>query len=316
MSKEFHDYIGTIIPPKWILEYLGGQMTRVIGFIEKLGVKRENFLASGSTCIVWKFDTSVLKLCTKRIEYFKSFPSVTVPNFKKLINEQFCAMLLPIREVLYEDNNFFVYTQEQIKILNLPDVDVNAFCQILDTVKTMFEQNALTSDLISSNFGWTNDHHLYLLDYHDMKPVDEFFKKKCWSKIVRCLMEHASYMLYHKGFEAHSGESIINWKSEMYIVKKNFGSDYFPEHLTRLFKSFSSNNRESIYSAINNCQNVLHGGIPQKNDNSDLINIPQASKHLHLSSKEKKKIKKDKKKLKRERKHERKHEHKHEHKHH
>lgn len=171
MSLPFYDYVGSVIPPKWKPDYLEGRMTTVITSLEKCGVKNTDFIKSGSTCIVWNYPRGgiplVIKLCTKRIEYFKSHPGVSVQGFKKLICEQFRSMLVPIKEVVYEDQNYFVYTQEKVKILDLSEINVTVFSKILEVVKTMFAKNVLTCDLISSNFGWSIDGQLYLLDYHD-----------------------------------------------------------------------------------------------------------------------------------------------------
>ena len=297
MSTEFFNYIGTVIPNKWKTDYMNGCMNKVIAFLEKYQLKKDIFLKSGSTCVVWNYIDPkpiegptgpiiqmVIKLCTKRIKYFKSFPNVTVNEFKKLIGKQFHQMLLPINDVLYEDSNYFVYTQEKVRILNLPDVDVTVFNKILMVVKTMFNKNVLTCDLISSNFGWNHNQQLYLLDYHDMKPVTDFFRKDKWSKIVRCLLEYASYFLYKKGFEEYSGESFVQWKSEMTIVKKEFGVNYFPNYLVNLFRSFSSNHVSIIVDSINECQTTL------RNHNDEMSMIPSVPKDIYVQHEDKKNI--------------------------
>jgi hypothetical protein len=292
MSLSFVEHIGTIIPVKWRPDYVGGRLAKALSFLEKRGVKKDDFLKSGSTCIVWNHQArGVIKLCTKRIRYFKAFPTQSVTSFKDLINNQFCSMLLPIQEVLYEDTNYFIYTQEKIKILDLSEIDVYVFSKILEIVKQMFALNILTCDLISSNFGWGSDKKLYLLDYHDMKPATSFFKKCQWSKIVRCLLEYTSYLLHKKGFEAYTGESILEWKSEMVIVKKNFGQNYFQKHFIALFKALASNDTNHIVARITDCQRVINGGISDNSETS-VIMVPQASKHLHIAPK----IKKEKKK--------------------
>lgn len=320
------DFIGTIIPPKWRSDYLGGAMNNVIAFMKKCGLRNDQFIKSGSTCIVWNYTppavtpvtsvTSVplvIKLCTKRIEYFKSFPNVGVTNFKSLINDRFKGMLLPIHEVLYEDQNYFVYTQEKIRILDFSEITPAVYNKILDVTKAMFGQGILTCDLISSNFGWGRDKQLYLLDYHDMKPVREFFQKTRWSKIVRCLLEFTSYLLHKKSFEAYTGQNMLDWKSEIYIVTKQFGAEYFPRHFVMLFKSFATNDQEIIIKYITWCQKMIcgeQGHSEQKEEG--MIFVPSASRHVHVVKPEKQ-AKSEPEQAKH--KHEHKHEHKHKHEH-
>ena len=300
-------------------------MAKVINFLGKCDIKENNFIKSGSTCVVWTYTDSngiplVIKLCTKRIEYFKSFPNKTAEDFRSLICDDFRSLLLPIKEILYEDRNYFVYTQEKIKVLDLSEIDVDVFTKILGVVKVMFANGILTSDLISSNFGWDSNHQLYLLDYHDMKSVNEFFQKAKWSKIVRCLLEYSSYLLYQKGFEAYTSESIIDWKSEETIVMKKFGAEYFPSHFVTVYKSLATTNINKIIRSITNCQKILHGEIPDMVLERNVSNTSQFSTKHHqhdrddekkmrkmekIRDKEMKKLeKKEKKALKRLHKHE------------
>ncbi len=282
--------LANIIPPKWKTDYIEGRMTGVIQFIQQNKyLSQLKYLNSGSTCVVW-IDQSkklVVKLCTKQIIYFKTFGCRQVKQFQHLINEVFKGICLPIKQVLYEDDYYFIYTQEQITVLNLIDVDQNVLSHIIQTVRTMFQVGALTCDLISSNFGWSKDHHLYLLDYHDLRPVVTFIKKNQWSKIVRCFMEYASYYLNHQGFEQYTGQSFINWKSEAYIIEQNFGSKYFPNYLVELFKSFSLKNTDQIIQRIDACLSFINKNQkpinvePNKNVQSYpvIIKCDQPDKH-------------------------------------
>jgi hypothetical protein len=268
------DYIGTVIPAKWKPDYLSGQMDSVMDFMKTRQVSRETFIKSGSTCVVWQDpqdEHQVIKLCTKRIEFFKSFPGTTVDQFKKIVGTEFRSMLLPIKEILYDDRNYFVYTQEKIKVLDFSEINVDVMIKILEVIKTMFQQKMLTSDLISSNFGWDSNHQLSLLDYHDMKSTTDFFKKAKWSKIVRCLVEYVSRFLYHNGFEEYTGESIMQWKSELTIIKQEFGAKYFPKYFINLFKSFSSANYQNIINHLSECQQAIKDETPTDSEGQHVI---------------------------------------------
>jgi hypothetical protein len=138
------------------------------------------------------------------------------------------------------------------------------------------------------------------------------------------LLEYASYLLQKKGFEAYTGESFVEWKSEMVIVKKRFGADYFPQHFVALFTAFASNDVNTIINRINNCQKVINGGVCDNINEDPVIIIPTASKHIHVEhshsththtkehkrhDKEKKQKEKEKKKKEKADKHKHKHKH-------
>lgn len=303
MSQEFEEQI----PAKWKPDYRSGRMSGVLTFLQHLGVQKHDFIKSGSTCVVWKFPIGhnlksrgsitdsqyVIKLCTKRIEYFKSFRKASVNDFQECINQQFRYKFLPIHDILYEDSMYFVYSQECVKILDFSEIDQSVIIQILEIIKTMFTNQLLTCDLITSNFGWTSsgrtDAHgsgsrqLYLLDYHDMKPTSDFFQQAKWSKMVRCLVEYFSRWLFHRGFEDYTKESMMEWKSELTIAKKKFGAQYFPEHLVALLQSFSSCDPDPIIKHLTRCLTILRNGPDQsvgKQKHTPVV-LPRASKHLH-----------------------------------
>ena len=252
-----------IVPNKWKLSFREGQMNPVVRFLDRLGVRRQDFMKSGSTCIVYNYHETnnqgspqVLKLCTKRIDYFNYHRS-TVKDFKTLIDKQFSGNLLPISEILYEDPHYFVYAQEKIKILDFSQVDCQNFIIILEIIKKMFVENIITPDFISSNLGFDSQGQLLMLDYHDFKPLDVFLKKGRWSKIARCIMEFASLALFKRRFEEKFSESFTTWKEEAAIKSKNYAAEYFPSYIVNIFKALDSGRRSQIVTAITQCQKNL-----------------------------------------------------------
>ena len=246
-----------IVPNKWKLSFKEGQMNAVIHFLSQIGVRKQDFMKSGSTCIVYNYGTGqVLKLCTKKIDYFHYYQS-SVDDFKNLIDKQFKYALLPITKVLYEDQYYFVYIQEKIKILDFSQVNYEIFIKILEIIKKMFIENIITPDFISSNLGFDSTGNLVMLDYHDFRPLDLYLKKGRWSKITRCIMEFASLALFGKRFEDKFGQSFTTWKEEAAIRSKNYAAEYFPTYIVNLFKALESCRRSQIITTITNCQQNL-----------------------------------------------------------
>ena len=70
------------------------------------------FLGSGddATAFMCPGGKEVLKLCCKTIGFFSYFPKATGQHFARL-SQQLAPYLLPVSEVLYEDEYVMVYTQ-------------------------------------------------------------------------------------------------------------------------------------------------------------------------------------------------------------
>ena len=257
-----------IVPRQWTAEYKSGRMDDVVQFLTQKGIKREDYLKSGSTCIVFNYGPKhVLKLTTKGICYFRHFAS-SVNHFQDLISTQFNNHFLPVNEILYEDNYYFVYIQEKLRILDLPEIDEKIYIKILDIVKQMCISQIITPDIISCNLGFplnntsidvskNKNTRLLLLDYHDLTPFDVFVKKKKWTKIFNCLLNFATYMIYKKSFEEQFKQSLCLWKDEINIKKKDFASEYFPAHVVEVWRTLATGQPEAIKKAIIECQKKL-----------------------------------------------------------
>src|SRR5438045_689281 len=102
------------IPDKWKSSFENGQMTSVLNCLESKKISLKNHIVTGSTCIVFNYnENSVVKVCTKNIDYFKYNKNKTINDFRYLVNSQFSGYFLPILEILHNDDNYFVYTQEK-----------------------------------------------------------------------------------------------------------------------------------------------------------------------------------------------------------
>lgn len=247
-----------LLPPKWAAFYQAGPLKDACNFLEKHGFKESDHMINGSTCMVAKYPNDcVLKLVTKKIPFFTYFPDKSVTDFKNIINQRFPQHFLPIIDILYEDQFYFIYTQKKIPILNLTDVNATNFGQILNVLQKMFTEQMITPDLISSNFGSYND-TLVLLDYHDLKPVKLYLAEQKWNKVVRCLMEFSSFMIHGESFEKKFGESYQSWKSEKEIVRRRYAADFFPVAITKIFESMATSELENIVNSLSACQEQLN----------------------------------------------------------
>ena len=250
-----------MVPKKWSGSLRKGQLQGVDKALESRKITPKDFLVAGSTCMVFHHGNGqVIKVTTKGISALNEFKKQSVGSFQALVNNDFKSIFLPINEVIYDDDNYFVYSQNKIRILDLPEIQNNAsiYCKILEILRLMIVNKAITPDLISSNLGFDRG-QLTLLDYHDIITFGAYHKKDKWIKVIRCLVEFTSWLLYGKGFEKQTGESLLDWKDPKVIKKADFGSKHFPAHFTDMFKAIAGGKPQEIINAITACQAKVKG---------------------------------------------------------
>jgi hypothetical protein len=238
-----------IVPQKWKTNFNNGQMRGVQKYLIHLGLKRSDFLKSGTTCMVFNYlETQVLKVCSKAIAYFQYFKTKSkVSDFQDVVCHQFEGYFLPINEIIYEDSIYFIYLQDKVRILDLNEIDGPIYIKILNLVKKMLTEKIVTPDLISCNLGFLangDQSDPLLLDYHDLTPLNIYDRKKKWIKIIRCLINFSSYLFYNKGFEEQFGQSLSLWKDETYIKQNQFANRYLPTNSLRKINQAERKNNQ------------------------------------------------------------------------
>ena len=199
---------------KLITLYLEGKLSKVLSRFRD-HINEKNYLGAGTHAASFRYNKGeqVLKLCTKEICYFQHFPLETAngapsmfggsrsrshaEQFKKQIN-LFGPYLLPIKEILYEDNNVFVYTQDLCDRLNISKIDHDMVLKIFQMVEFLVRKNILLGDIAPNNFGLigTRRHRqIILYDYHDLQPISvngQQLKTSWWRGIIKNLTRYIS----------------------------------------------------------------------------------------------------------------------------
>lgn len=154
----------------------------------------DRFLGYGDDASAFKYNrNTVIKVCTKGTHYFGRLPKATAEDLRHSVN-QLEPFLLPMLEILYEDDVVFVYTQPLCKKIDKNNITLLQFKQILLIESAMITHN------ISSN---TTVHNLaiyqgkvVLFDYHDLSLVDS---KKMghlnhwWRNLMKHIINNISY---------------------------------------------------------------------------------------------------------------------------
>lgn len=206
-----------------------------ISLIEKkitnrIGNLENRFIGYGGSCVAF-IDVNpemVLKLCLKKNCSILMQKSSDFINYSKFLIEH-DIKILPINEIIYEDDFFLVYTQN--KCYKLAENYINTFIiiKILKIVRNLLYHKIKIPDLYIKNFGiYQND--IYLYDYHNFSF---FFSED------NLYISHLAYMfdLYFNGskkFNIISTDKIIIENCYDNILPKeviSFLSDLYYFHI-------------------------------------------------------------------------------------
>ena len=182
-----------------ILLYKEGKLDRVLKRF-KSEISEKNFMGAGTHVATYRYKGGhqVLKLCPKNIPYFQHFPLQLTSRshaqqFKKHINV-LSPYLSPVRDILYEDEIVFIYTQDTCRRFDISDMTPKILLKILKTVNFLIKNNLLLTDLAPNNFGFLGD-DIVLFDYHDLQPLTDDgrqLKTSWWRGIMKNLTRYTS----------------------------------------------------------------------------------------------------------------------------
>ena len=154
----------------------------------------KNLAGAGTDATVFFYSekTQVLKLCPKNINYFAQFGCSQAEQFRKHIN-MLAPIFLPVDDILYEDDNVFVYTQKACKILSRKSITEEIVFEIFKMVQFMIINNIILTDLAPHNIG-IYDQQVVFFDYHGLCPLKlsngQIKHKKWWVRLFRNLTSY------------------------------------------------------------------------------------------------------------------------------
>lgn len=162
----------------------GSEFKQICSLLEsKYNIQPNNLLGLGTSCIVYSYGQMVIKICAKRIKYFHYHKKRSAELLKKT-SETLTPNFLPIKEILYDGDEFFVYTQDKCKPLSKKKpIKNHELRDLLSLIKTMFKNGFIVGQIKPKNVGYFND-HVVLFDYHSMHPLYERMKKTKWNHSI------------------------------------------------------------------------------------------------------------------------------------
>jgi len=181
--------------------YKNGQLDKVLDLFKEK-INKKTLLATGNDASVFVYNEGkqVLKLCLKDIRYFNKYKGKSGRNsaqrFQKHINS-LKPFLIPVEEILYEDENVFVYTQNMCEKLNKKIITPNTVVRVFQFVQFMLKKNFLLTDIAPHNLGLYDD-HIIAFDYHGLHPLKQpnglIKRVNWWKRIMKNLARYLCYI--------------------------------------------------------------------------------------------------------------------------
>jgi len=169
----------------------------------------KDILGLGTSCVAFKLkgpQQEVLKVCSKKISFFQSSGDTSAYDLKNCI-QPLEGYLLPMKEIIYDGQMFFVYIQERcIPLSSATVITPKDFLALLDIIQNLILNGLLVGQLKPKNLGHCNN-KLVLFDYHSMHHLPRHFRHSDWAESLVESLKMYCYLFAHaqkKNFHASS----------------------------------------------------------------------------------------------------------------
>lgn len=220
---------------------------------ELFGLNEDSILGMGTSCITFKYGSyDVIKVCSKDIKSFRNTKNKSIVKFQQSI-AHLGAYLLPIKQVIYESDEFFAYIQSRCDPLYRNDkmatLSPQEFAQLLTIIQNLFSSGFLIGQLKPKNLGYINDgqgRRLVLFDYHSMHSLNERKDKgKWWHSLVGSLKVNCCLL---KASCGKNDSSIIRKDKIKKLLKRS--DSHIPKPLEKFFDYVKNTSGSKINSQV------------------------------------------------------------------
>jgi len=241
--------------------YQVGQMDTLF---QKLGhiINPTNLIATANDTSVFRYDKDgkkyVVKVTPKNLRFFKHFGhDHSAKDFKKYIN-RLDPYFLPVDEILYEDENIFVYSQEKCTVIKTDKINRKVVAEVLRLVQFMLVNDILLTDLAPHNLGLIH-HHVVVFDYHGLHRLtqDGSIKRvNWWRRLLRNLTRFISAL---HGAHKRAEYSALMQNCTDSVVKQIEEDQAIPKPYSQLVRYlFTEQNRASIPQICEYLENTIN----------------------------------------------------------
>lgn len=228
---------------------------RVLSRLSKL-----EYLGHGIQSICFKTEKDyVVKCCIKRKNSIITSKNLFMTTTQDLLRVD--MPILPLIEVLYEDDVWMVYTQPMCRMID--DISLKFCYHVLKFVQQMVENNIRISDIYYRNFG-IYQNKIVLFDYHDIENFDS-------SSNFLITNIYSLFTLLGQKLGWNVQETVISHWNE--IMADCFGANRFPEQFVGLLSAFHNKDKERVLYYLNETMSYLDTHIKQKFTTYDMLRI-------------------------------------------
>lgn len=243
--------------------YKSGKLDEILKKYKHI-INEKTFLGAGGDASGFIYnDHEVIKICSKTVGYFRKFPNSSnmsqSEQFQSHISD-FYPYFLPINEIIYENRDIIIYTQNFCDKLSKTKINHHMVVTIFEMVKLMLEKDSLCTDIGAHNMGIYQG-QLVLFDYHGLHPLlknGQLPQKKWWGRLMRNLIKYMCAIYAPSKGEKYS-MLIKNLNSK--AIKQIEKDDFLPETFVTLLKYLVANNKnasiEEIIYILDECIETL-----------------------------------------------------------
>lgn len=244
--------------------YQHGQMDQFLSHFHSL-VNRETLLATGSDVSVFRYDVDgqkkVLKVAPKTLRFFKHFGKHhSGKDFKKYIN-RLKPYFLPVDEIPYEDENFFVYIQHKCQLIESKRINSKVVIDLFRLIQFMLVNDILLTDLAPHNLGLLKG-HVVVFDYHGLHRLTkegQIKRPDWWRRLVRNLVRFVCGLYCPRKRHEYS---LLMENCDTKVIQKMSQDPDIPECLTTLVEYLmTQENRASVPTVcehLETCIKYIH----------------------------------------------------------
>lgn len=195
--------------------------------------------ASGGDTTVFRYvhdgRKSVIKIAPKNIRFFKHFGKTrSAKEFKKYIN-RLDPFFLPVEDIIYEDENVFVYTQKKCRLIKSNRINKKVVADVFRLVQFMLVNNILLTDLAPHNLAILH-RQVVVFDYHGLHRLtkDGVIKREDWWRRLARNLTRFICGLYNPKKRSEYSTAMQN--CDRNVIKKMEEDPGIPEVFTTMIK--------------------------------------------------------------------------------
>jgi hypothetical protein len=243
--------------------YKHGQLDKMLQQLNGI-INPHNLIATATETSVFNYTKNgekyVAKVVPRNIRFFKHFGKHhSAEEFKKYIN-RLDPYFLPVKEILYEDKNIFVYSQEKCDIVESKRISKTVVIEVFHLIQFMLVNRIMLTDLAPHNLGIVR-HHVVVFDYHGLHRLmkdGEIYRDDWWRRLARNLTRFMTALI---GAHKRAEYSALMQNCDDKVIKKMENDPEIPKIFSTMIRYMATEQGgvvvEKLIEYLEKCINEL-----------------------------------------------------------